>query len=455
MAKEIVLRNARLIDGVSDQPRDRVSIVMKDGRITSVTDGDGPAGPGAEIVDCTGKTVMSGLIDTHVHSTFIDRTDLTLFLAAGVTAARDVGGRLDKVLRLRAQVNSGEVAGPRLYVYGPLLDGSENSFAVGPLSDMVDNIPNAAAAPGKINHFLDSGVDGIKVYFTMPPETVKAVIRTVDKRVPITGHLGYTTAMQAIELGIDGLEHIWISPYQDICSLEMRLAPGASMSNRSFWTHTLKGWEEMNLQAPNAQAFFGAMVEKQVKMGTTLDLLWTAYAGLEGALADPDRAYIPPHCLARQAAQNKKVKAGAAWDIHPGYWEPGEGRKALDKQLDAVRILHEKGGVVVGGTDCGGLNYPPPGFALLRETELLAQAMGAMAALKAVTVGAARALRREHELGKVKPGYFADLILLDKDPSKDVRDLRSLSKVYRGGIAYDPKVLLAARPVRDLTAIPA
>ncbi len=455
MAKEIVLRNARLIDGVSDQPRDRVSIVMKDGRITSVTDGDGPAGPGAEIVDCTGKTVMSGLIDTHVHSTFIDRTDLTLFLAAGVTAARDVGGRLDKVLRLRAQVNSGEVAGPRLYVYGPLLDGSENSFAVGPLSDMVDNIPNAAAAPEKINHFLDSGVDGIKVYFTMPPETVKAVIRTVDKRVPITGHLGYTTAMQAIELGIDGLEHIWISPYQDICSLEMRLAPGASMSNRSFWTHTLKGWEEMNLQAPNAQAFFGAMVEKQVKMGTTLDLLWTAYAGLEGALADPDRAYIPPHCLARQAAQNKKVKAGAAWDIHPGYWEPGEGRKALDKQLDAVRILHEKGGVVVGGTDCGGLNYPPPGFALLREVELLSQAMGAMAALKAVTVGAARALRREHELGKVKPGYFADLIVLDKDPSKDVRDLRALDRVYRGGIAYDPKVLLAARPVRDMTAISA
>ena len=78
-----------------------------------------------------------------------------------------------------------------------------------------------------------------------------------------------------------------------------------------------------------------------------------------------------------------------------------------------------------------------------------------MAALKAVTVGAARALRREHELGKVKPGYFADLIVLDKDPSKDVRDLRALDRVYRGGIAYDPKVLLAARPVRDMTAIPA
>ncbi len=455
MAKEIVLRNARLIDGVSDQPRERMSIVVRDGRIASVTEGDGPAGPGAEIVNCTGKTVMAGLIDTHVHSTFIDRTDLTLFLAAGVTTARDVGGRLDKVLRLRGQVNSGEVLGPRLFVYGPLLDGEENSFRPGPMTEMLDNIPNPAAAPGKINELLEAGVDGVKLYFTMKPDTAKAVIRAVDKRVPITGHLGYTTAMQAIEYGIDGLEHIWISPYQDVCSLEMRLGPTASMSNKSFWTHTLKGWEEMDLEAPNAQAFFGAMVEKQVKMGTTLDLLWTAYSGLEGALADPDRAYIPPHCLARQAAQNKKLKAGAAWDIHPGYWAPGEGRKALDKQLDAVRILHEKGGVVVGGTDCCGLNYPPPGFALLREVEMLSQAMGAMAALKAVTVSAARALRKDLELGKVAAGYHADLLVLDKDPSKDVRDLRSLSQVYRGGVAYDPKALLAKRPVRDMTLIPA
>lgn len=319
MAREIVLRNARLIDGITDQPRERMSIVIRDDRIASVPNGDGPAGAGAEIIDCSGKTIMAGLIDTHVHSTFIDRKDLTLFLAAGVTAARDVGGKLEKVLRLRGQVASGEVVGPRLYVCGPLLDGEAHSFAPGKLTEMIDNIPTPEAAPAKIRNLLDAGVDGIKIYFTMQPDTAKAVIRAVDKRVPVTGHLGYTTAMQAIAYGIDGLEHIWISPYQDICSLEMRLGPDASMSNRSFWTHTLKGWEEMNLQAPNAQAFFTAMADKQVKMGTTLDLLWTAYTGLDGALADPDRAYIPPHCLARQAAQNKKVKAGAEWDIHPGY----------------------------------------------------------------------------------------------------------------------------------------
>lgn len=123
--------------------------------------------------------------------------------------------------------------------------------------------------------------------------------------------------------------------------------------------------------------------------------------------------------------------------------------------MAAVRILHEAGGVVVGGTDCGGLNYPPPGFALLREVELLAQAIGAMAALKAVTVSAARALRKDRELGKVVAGFYADLLVLDADPSKDVRALRSLSRVYRGGVAYDPKALLAARPVRDMSLMPA
>lgn len=454
MTREIILRNARLIDGVSGQPRERMSIVIAGDRIASVQEGDAHAGPGAETVDCTGKTVMAGLIDTHVHSTLLEESDLAQFLAAGVTTARDVGGKLDKVLRLRGRVAAGEVLGPRLFVYGPLLDGEAHSFSGSSLDEMLDNIPSPEAAPAKIHELLEAGVDGVKLYFTMPPATAKAVIRAVDRRVPITGHLGATTAMEAIAFGIDGLEHMWISPYNDICPDEMRFGPTASMNDRSFWAQLLKGWEEADLKAPGAKALFGAMVDKQIKMGTTLDLLWSAHTGLEGALADPDRAYIPPICLGRQRAMARIIKAGKEWDIHPGFFEPGVGSKGLEKQQEAVRILHEAGGVIVGGTDCGALAYPPPGFALLREVELLAQAIGAMAALKAVTVGASRALRQEKNLGTVSPGRYADLLVLDKDPSKDVRDLRSLSKVYRGGVAYDPKALLAARPVRDMTAMP-
>lgn len=112
-------------------------------------------------------------------------------------------------------------------------------------------------------------------------------------------------------------------------------------------------------------------------------------------------------------------------------------------------MLHNKGGVIVGGTDCCGIAYPPPGFALWREAELLADAIGDMAALKAITASAASALRKEDELGSIAPGRYADILVLGKDPSRNVRNLRSLERVYRGGVEYDPTALLAAYPARD------
>ncbi len=103
----------------------------------------------------------------------------------------------------------------------------------------------------------------------------------------------------------------------------------------------------------------------------------------------------------------------------------------------------------VGGTDCGALAYPPPGFALLREIELLTEAIGSLAALKAVTSVAARYLRKSEDVGSVAPGRYADLLVIDGDPLRDVRDLRKLTTVYRGGVAYDPQALLAQAPKSD------
>ena len=78
--------------------------------------------------------------------------------------------------------------------------------------------------------------------------------------------------------------------------------------------------------------------------------------------------------LARQKAMAARLGERPDWDIHPGFFEPIQGVKALEKHQAVTRLLHEAGGLVVGGTDCGALSYPPPGFALLRVGDVRAKA---------------------------------------------------------------------------------
>ena len=448
-----VYTNARLIDGLADQPQEGVSIVVDGERISQITGSEAPAPAGAEVIDLTGKTVVPGLIDTHVHATLLDSESLPLFIAAGVTTARDVGGKLEKVTQLREDLKTGAKLGPRLFVLGPLLDGVDQSMDYnGELGEMLDSVPSVEAVPQKIGDLLKAGVDGVKLYFTLPPDTAKAIIRFVDKRVPVTGHLGYTHSLDLINEGIDGLEHMWISPYNEFCALDMQFGQGASMMDPGFWTQITKGWEEADLQGEGAKTWFGAMVDKQVNMGTTLDLLWLAKFGTQAALKDPDRRYIPPMALGRQRAMASRIGERPDWDIHPGIFDPAKCVKALEKHQEATRILHESGGLVVGGTDCGGLPYPPPGFALLREIELLSEALGAMDAIKAVTSVAARYLRQEDNVGSVTAGRYADFSILDGDPLRDVRELRSTTTVVRGGVRYSPAELLEQVPHSEVVS---
>jgi imidazolonepropionase-like amidohydrolase len=111
-------------------------------------------------------------------------------------------------------------------------------------------------------------------------------------------------------------------------------------------------------------------------------------------------------------------------------------------------VLFGAGVPLLAGTDAPE-PYCPPGFALHQELELLVEAgLTPIAALQAATINNARALKQGSQLGSVESGKLADLVILDADPTADIRNTRKIAHVVRGGVVCNPKALLKAVPAR-------
>jgi imidazolonepropionase-like amidohydrolase len=202
-AGTIVVSGGTLVDGTGREPLPGATIVVRDGRVAEVTAG-GVASlrAGTEGIDTRGKWIVPGLIDVHVHyhPGWMD----ALFLRHGVTTVRDVGSGLDSILELREDSRAPGVARPRIFACGPLIDGPSPRHGTG-ISVSVQTVAEARAVARRL---LDRGVDCLKIYEQLTPPLVEAVVREAEAtRVPVTAHLREPTALQALEMGVRGLEH--------------------------------------------------------------------------------------------------------------------------------------------------------------------------------------------------------------------------------------------------------
>ncbi|HEX8953706.1 MAG TPA: amidohydrolase family protein, partial [Polyangia bacterium] len=220
-APTVVLINARVIDGTGAPPRERQTLLLRDGRIVTVTPNKIPLPKSARVVDLAGKTVLPGLVGMHEHlvyppkmvpgptmfaeSFFVPQpySFPRLYLAAGVTTARTAGSMSPYLdLALKRQIDDGTIPGPRLDVTGPYIEGPK------PMMPQMPAQADVAGVRRLVDYWAAEGVTSFKLYNVLTKEQLAAAIDAAHAHhLKVAGHLCSVGFRDAAAAGIDSLEH--------------------------------------------------------------------------------------------------------------------------------------------------------------------------------------------------------------------------------------------------------
>ncbi|MCX7669390.1 MAG: amidohydrolase family protein [Anaerolineae bacterium] len=407
------LCGAGLYDGRTDEARPGMAIEIEGSRIARVCPVEALS-PELPQVDLAGLCVTPGLIDAHVHS---EDWHAPLYLANGVTAVRDVGCALAPVLIRRRQWNAAAAAAPRLVCCGPLLDSPGPTWPA-----MASLVTSPDQARAMVDRWVAAGVDQIKLYTSLTPECFHAALaRAHDHGKLVSTHLqSHLDAQQAIEAGVDGIEHL--SGFGEALWPERR-AQG-------------EGWRR--LWADPQRDRVARLVDLVMQHGVWLPvtrIIWHRITAVWSPMAPehPEHCYVPSPLL-------------MWWAVYYGRPLSPSDRLEWSRVLAGMQIftaaLIEAGARVIPGSDAPFVKVVP-GFGLHDELELLVECgMTPAGALAAATRLAAQALGLDHLVGTIEPGKEADLLVVEGDPTQDVRDLRRIVAVARGGMWFDPAALL-------------
>ena len=389
---------------------------------------------GTRVVDGTGKFLIPGLIDTHVHLALLAAGErdslraLGALLAHGVTGVRDAGagGREARLVALRALVK--DSLGPRIYVSG-MVAGRTVKRAGTDTRTLVQRL-------------IASGVDGLKIRDGLTNEDIQVVLEEGARAgLPVYGHTydavnrdhdqEYT--LDVVRLGVTGSMHIEGLPQRGATPLPPP-PPGPRFGAdnwQKWWLYNASVWQVSDSTAEQ----------------TLIDTMVARHAWLEPTLVTED--WIANGETYRTQWSQRRLPGSFA-AIQEG-WPTFEGadlvqfRASFARMRSFVRRFHAAGGVVIAGTDC----VPRCGYGLQDELRLLVQSgLSPADALEAATVDAARVLGWGDRLGRVATGQWADLVLLDANPLLDISNTRRVAAVISNG-RYLDRAALEALLARD------
>ena len=423
-AAALAFVHANLFDTESATVLPNTTVLITGNKITAVGDDKQITIPkDAEIIDANRKTLMPGLWDMHVH---LAPNDGLLHMAAGVTSVRDLANDIDQLAAMQRRFDEGTEIGPRVLKAG-FLDG-RGPFQ-GPTKVFADS---EQEAKDDIDRYAKLGYVQIKIYSSIKPELVPAIARMAHEHgMRVSGHVpAFMTAQQFVEDGADEIQHM------NFIFLNFMFDRVKDTRDRSRFTEVAAHAAEIDPASPQVQDFIHVLQQHHTVLDPTLAIF-------EGMFTDR-----PGTVSASYAAVADRLPAQIRRGFFYGGIEVPEGldqryRDSFQQMLKMEKTLYDSGIRIVAGTDS------LAGFTLHRELELYVQAgIPAPKVLQLDTLGAARIMKRDQELGSIEPGKLADVILIDGDPSTHISDIRRVVTTVKDGVVYQNAALCRALGVK-------
>jgi imidazolonepropionase-like amidohydrolase len=411
-----------LFDSVAGQYVPDRAVLIADGKVAAVGAGGSIKAPdGATLIDGRGKTLSPGLWDAHQHVG--DDWNLLQNVATGMTNYRSPGSMIDEIASITKRRAAGDLLAPEGKV-SIIVDRKDPLAAQGALT-----VSSAAEAIAAVDKIKAAGLWGVKFYTSMNPDWIAPAAAEAHKLgLHVHGHVpAGMRPLDAVRAGYDEVTHI---------NFIMMQAMPQDVVDKANTAARLEGpakyGKDVDLDSPMMKSFYAELAQRKTIIDPTLTV-WEPLMTSDGSSISPEYspfADIAPPSVAR------------SWKI--GGYPLVDGltrddyRKSFAKMVDLVGKLHQAGVRIVAGTDGYGLE-------LVRELELYEQAgLTNAQALQTATIVPARMTGMDDSMGSITSGKTANIILVDGDVSKDLRNLRHVESVFLDGYRLDGAALRQA-----------
>lgn len=386
----LIIKNINVIDCTGAPVKSGMTVTISGNKILAIEPAArARSAKAARVIDGSGKYLIPGLWDMHVHLSFSARPIFPALISHGVTAVRDMGGDIEKIDGWREQINSGDLAGPRIFRAGNFIDGPKQMTADRAALTLVTS--NEEEARRNVIKLKERGADFIKIHNGVAKSVFFAIAAEAKRQgITFVTHLPRTVrAEEASDAGAKSLEHT-----ENLLESVMYANPDKPLGAR-----------EAAIQFDDAKAM--ALFKRFVSNGT-----W----------------YVPTLIQYKRLTE---AREGTEKEV-------ADARKQLFERLKQLVYLMKRTGVgVMAGSDFARDDIGPrPGSGLHDEICLLVEAgFTPLEALQAATREPAKFFNLSDSSGTVEKGQRADLVILEANPLDDINNIRKIVAVIINGNA--------------------